>query len=57
MEEINTEDKQTVVTIPKTDMDHFKDIATSLIDAIGKKLLVITNSRLKNLNLMKKISL
>ncbi len=36
MQELQTKNDQTTVTIPKTDMDHLKDIATSFIDAITK---------------------
>jgi len=37
MQEVEKRDDQTVVTIPKTDMDHFKDIATGFISAISEK--------------------
>ena len=37
VKELQTKNDQTTVTIPKTDMDHFKDIATSFISAISEK--------------------
>ena len=37
MQEVQSKNDRTTVTIPKTDMDHFKDIATSFIGAISDK--------------------
>ena len=37
MKDIESRNDQTTVTIPKTDMDHFKEIATSFIGAIAEK--------------------